>query len=79
MAIADRGFASMSSARQRKIASQGGKVAHAKGVAHEWTRPEARDAGREGGIATHRNRRARLTGAETTATAAEEITKPRSP
>lgn len=59
MAIENRGFASMSPARQRKIASQGGKVAHQQGVAHEWTKEEAREAGRKGGIASHRNRRAR--------------------
>lgn len=73
MSIEDRGFASMSPARQRKIASQGGKVAHQKGVAHEWTSAEARDAGRKGGTAAHRNRRARLAAAEATAVLAEEI------
>lgn len=59
MAIENRGFASMSPTRQRKIASQGGKVAHQQGVAHEWTKEEAREAGRKGGIVSHRNRRAR--------------------
>jgi general stress protein YciG len=53
----DRGFASMDRARQREIASKGGKAAHQKGTAHEWTREEARDAGRKGGIASHRRRR----------------------
>ena len=48
-----RGFASMDSNRQREIASQGGKAAHLKGTAHEWTAEEARDAGRKGG---HRQR-----------------------
>ena len=42
MAKADRGFASMDRTKQRKIASQGGKAAHQKGTAHEWTREEAR-------------------------------------
>lgn len=78
MAIADRGFASMSSARQREIASQGGKAAHQKGLAHEWTKMEARDAGRKGGIATHRNRRTRLRAAESATGDAEEKAKPAS-
>ena len=54
MAVEDRGFASMDKAKQRDIASKGGKAAHAKGTAHEWTREEARDAGRKGGRAKHR-------------------------
>lgn len=74
MAIADRGFASMSPARQREIASQGGKVAHQKGLAHEWTKTEAREAGRKGGIAAHRNRRARVLAAEAATIDAEETT-----
>jgi general stress protein YciG len=52
----DRGFASMDSARQREIASQGGKAAHLKGTAHEWTTEEAREAGRKGGLASRRRR-----------------------
>ena len=57
MAKEDRGFASMDPAKQREIASKGGKAAHQKGTAHEWTSEEARDAGRKGGIASHRRRR----------------------
>jgi uncharacterized protein len=56
----DRGFASMDRAKQREIASKGGKAAHQKGTAHEWTSEEARDAGRKGGIASHRRRREML-------------------
>lgn len=56
MAKADRGFASMSRERQREIASQGGKAAHAKGTAHQWTSDEARAAGRKGGIASRGGR-----------------------
>jgi general stress protein YciG len=52
-----RGFASMSSAKQREIASKGGKAAHAKGTAHEWTSEEARIAGRKGGLASGARRR----------------------
>ena len=44
-----RGFASMSPEKQREIASKGGRAAHAKGTAHEWTSEEARVAGRKGG------------------------------
>jgi len=47
----------MDPAKQREIASKGGKAAHQKGTAHEWTSEEARDAGRKGGIASHRRRR----------------------
>lgn len=51
----DRGFASM-------------KAAHAKGRAHEWTTEEAREAGRKGGSAPHRESSA----AEAAATPAGE-------
>ena len=44
-----RGFASMSPEKQREIASKGGRAAHEKGTAHEWTAEEARTAGRKGG------------------------------
>jgi len=37
--------------KQREIASKGGKAAHAKGTAHEWSREQARAAGRKGGLA----------------------------
>lgn len=46
-----QGFASMDQDEQRRIASKGGKAAHAKGTAHEWTSEEAREAGRRGGQA----------------------------
>ncbi|MES2325446.1 MAG: KGG domain-containing protein [Pseudomonadota bacterium] len=41
----NRGFASMDPDRQREIASEGGKAAHEKGTAHEFTPEEARRAG----------------------------------
>jgi len=41
----NRGFASMDPNRQREIASEGGKAAHEKGTAHEFTSEEARRAG----------------------------------
>jgi uncharacterized protein len=49
----NRGFASMDPNRQREIASQGGKAAHQKGTAHEFTTEEARQAGSKGGQAAH--------------------------
>jgi hypothetical protein len=55
----------MDRAKQREIASKGGKAAHQKGTAHEWTSEEAREAGRKGGMASHR-RRSELTGSGTT-------------
>ena len=51
-----RGFASMDPAKQREIASKGGKAAHQKGTAHEFTSDEARVAGRKGGEAVSRDR-----------------------
>jgi hypothetical protein len=39
----------MSPEKQREIASKGGRAAHEKGTAHEWTPDEARNAGRKGG------------------------------
>ena len=52
----DRGFASMNPDKQREIASKGGKAAHAKGTAYEWSREQAREAGRKG-AAAHAQRR----------------------
>jgi len=51
-----RGFASMDPAKQREIASKGGRAAHSKGTAHEFTSDEARVAGRKGGEAVSRDR-----------------------
>jgi general stress protein YciG len=49
----NRGFASMDPAKQREIASNGGKAAHQAGTAHEFTPEEAREAGRKGGLHSH--------------------------
>jgi len=51
-----RGFAAMDAAKQREIASKGGKAAHQKGTAHEFTPDEARAAGRKGGEIVSQNR-----------------------
>ena len=58
----DRGFASMDRTKQREIASKGGKAAHQKGTAHEWTSEEAREAGRKGGMASHRRKQQQQSG-----------------
>lgn len=55
----NQGFASMDPAKQRAIASKGGKAAHAKGTAHEFNSEEARKAGKKGGEARARARRSR--------------------
>src|SRR4051812_35467713 len=52
----NRGFASMNSDRQREIARKGGRAAHEKGKAHEFTPDEARNAGRKGGEKVSVNR-----------------------
>jgi general stress protein YciG len=51
-----RGFASMDSNKQREIARKGGRAAHEKGTAHEFTAVEARAAGRKGGERVSANR-----------------------
>jgi hypothetical protein len=51
-----RGFASMDPERQKEIASRGGRAAHEKGTAHEWSSDEARHAGRKGGVTVSRDR-----------------------
>ncbi|HEV8506748.1 MAG TPA: KGG domain-containing protein [Chitinophagaceae bacterium] len=51
-----RGFASMDPDRQRQIAREGGKAAHVKGTAHEFTSEEARNAGRKGGETVSKDR-----------------------
>jgi general stress protein YciG len=56
----NRGFASMNKDEQRQIASMGGKAAHARGTAHEFTSAEAAEAGRKGGQSRGRSRAARV-------------------
>ncbi len=51
-----RGFAAMDPDRVRELARLGGKSAHRRGKAHEFTSEEARVAGRKGGLASHRKR-----------------------
>ena len=56
----NRGFASMDPQKQREIASEGGKAAHASGNAHEFTSEEARKAG----SMSHKNDGNRQSGSE---------------
>jgi len=56
----NRGFASMDPERQREIASEGGRAAHASGNAHEFTSEEARKAG----SMSHKNDGNRQSGSE---------------
>jgi len=46
----------MDAAKQREIASRGGRAAHAHGTAHKFSSDEARRAGRKGGEAVSGNR-----------------------
>ena len=52
----NRGFASMDEEKQREIASKGGKAAHEKGTAHEFSSEEAKEAGQKGGEAVSQDR-----------------------
>jgi hypothetical protein len=63
----------MSPEKQREIASKGGRAAHEKGTAHEWTADEARNAGRKGGQVS-RGGRGRLIEPQTDAANAADIT-----
>ncbi|MFO0416850.1 MAG: KGG domain-containing protein [Pseudomonadota bacterium] len=52
-----RGFAAMDPEKQREIARKGGRIAHLRGNAHEFTSEEAREAGRKGGQAVSKDRK----------------------
>lgn len=65
----NRGFASMDPARQREIASEGGKAAHQKGTAHEFTSDEARRAG----SMSHGNRQSAESSARSSGTARTSV------
>lgn len=51
-----RGFAAMNQEQQRAIASKGGRAAHRKGTAHQFSSEEARKAGYLGGKVVSANR-----------------------
>ncbi len=58
----NRGFASMDAQKQKEIARKGGRAAHVKGTAHEFTSEEARAAGKKGGerVSLDRNHMSRI-------------------
>ena len=60
-----RGFAAMDPQAQRAIAAKGGRAAHQKGTAHEFTSEEARIAGRKGGEASRGGRRSSVSSEST--------------
>lgn len=47
-----RGFAAMDPTKVREYASRGGKAAWSKGTAHKFTKENAREIGRKGGLAS---------------------------
>lgn len=51
-----RGLASLSAERRREIARLGGRAAHERGTAHEFTSDEGREAGRKGGAVVSEDR-----------------------
>jgi len=63
VATSKRGFASMDPAKQREIASKGGRAAHTSGHAHQFTPEEARVAGRKGGVSRGKNYSERMSDA----------------
>ena len=67
-----RGFASLCPEKQREIASKGGRAAHEKGTAHEWTADEARAAGRKGGQIS-RGGRGRLVATDAAMSASSDV------
>lgn len=62
----------MSPEKQREIASKGGRAAHEKGTAHEWTTDEARSAGRKGGQVS-RGGRGRLSDLDAPAVVSSDV------
>jgi hypothetical protein len=64
----NRGFASMDPERQREIASEGGRAAHASGNAHEFTSEEARRAG----SMSHKNDSNRQSGSSGSGSSSED-------
>lgn len=47
----------MSAEKRREIASRGGRAAHERGVAHEFTSQEAKVAGKKGGYVVSRDKK----------------------
>lgn len=55
MTIKKKGLAALTTKKRKIIASQGGRAAHIKGTAHEFTRKEAKIAGKKGGDTRTKN------------------------
>ena len=51
-----RGFASMDKQKRSEIARLGGRAAHKRGTAHQFSSEEASKAGRKGGTSISNNR-----------------------
>ncbi len=51
-----RGFAAISPEQRREISRKGGKAVAKSGRGHRWTKAEAREHGRKGGIASRGGR-----------------------
>jgi len=51
-----RGFAGMDPERHRELARAGGRAAHARGVAYEFTAEKAQEAGKKGGTTVSQDR-----------------------
>ena len=66
-----QGFAAMDKAKQRELASRGGKAATSRGTAHKFTAEEAKVAGRLGGLASWQKRRLKKLQAESHAPSPE--------
>jgi uncharacterized protein len=52
-----QGFQNLPPEERRALGSKGGKIAHRDGTAYEWTGPQAKEAGRKGGLQTAANRK----------------------
>lgn len=50
--MSNKGFAALSPEKRKELASRGGKAVHKQGVGHEFTKEEAKAAGRKGGSKT---------------------------
>ena len=60
------GTALMTAKKRREVAAAGGRAAHAKGVAHTFTKREAKKFGAMGGKKMHENARKGKYGQSTT-------------
>lgn len=58
--VSKRGFASMEKDKLKEICKKGGAAAHLQGTAHEFTKEEAKIAGKKGGLMKAHNRKLKL-------------------